>query len=124
MRWLYEHDLVQSDPDRLRDRQEEGLDAESRGFARMIMDGVLEHATDLDRRLQDLARRWRVERMGVVDRAILRVGLYEILYEPETPTGVILSEAVDLAGTYSTPEAKRFVNGVLAEAGRRYRSGG
>jgi transcription termination factor NusB len=44
------------------------------------------------------------------------------LYRPDTPTGVILAEAVDLAATYSSPEAKRFVNGVLAEAGRRYRA--
>jgi N utilization substance protein B len=121
VRWLYEHDLAAADPADLESRPEQGLDKASRDFARQLLRGVLEHQADLDARLDALATAWRVERMSAVDRAILRVGLYELLHMPKTPTEVILSEAVELAGIYSSPDAKRFVNGVLGSAARDVR---
>jgi N utilization substance protein B len=120
VKWLFEHDLARTDPADLVGRPEPGLDAESRAFAKQLFFGVLEHQAALDERLGRIAVDWRVERMNTVDRAVLRVGLYE-LTALDTPTEVILSEAVELAERYSTPEAKRFINGVLGEAAYQVR---
>lgn len=89
------------------------LSAELAGKARRLVTGVLEHQAELDRTLEETSNRWRVERMPPVDRAILRLGLYELRYEPATPAAVVLSEAVRLAKTYSTEKSGAFVNGVL-----------
>jgi N utilization substance protein B len=124
VRWLYEHDLARSDPEGLMARAEQGLDAPSREFARALLTGVLQQRDSLDARLETLSTAWRVERMSAVDRAILRVGLYELLFEVETPAAVIINEAVELAGIYSSPDAKRFVNGVLSAAARQIRTDG
>jgi len=60
------------------------------------------------------ARGWRLERMPMIDRAILRLALHELVERPDTPTAVVLNEAVELAKRYSTEDSGRFVNGVLA----------
>jgi N utilization substance protein B len=75
--------------------------------------GVLDHRSELDRTLDGVSRRWRVARMAPVDRAILRLALYELRFEPDTPVGVVLSEAVRLAKKYSTERSGSFVNGIL-----------
>jgi len=72
-----------------------------------------QHGEELDRRIDASLTGWSPERVGVVERAILRLALLEILYLPETPSKVSISEAVDLAKTYSSDDASRFVNGVL-----------
>jgi len=82
--------------------------------AQRYVDGVWEHRTDLDRRIGDAAKGWRIERMPAVDRNILRLSLYELTYT-DTPVGVVISEAVELAKTYSTAKSGAFVNGVLAK---------
>lgn len=82
--------------------------------ARRLVEGTLEHLEELDAELAATSRRWRLERMAPVDRAILRMGLYELRYEG-TPPGVVISEAVGLAKTYSTERSSEFVNGVLAK---------
>ena len=83
------------------------------GKAARLVEGVLAHQVELDQALEATATRWRVERMPPVDRAILRLGLYELRYESATPTAVVLAEAVRLAQTYSTKNSGAFVNGVL-----------
>lgn len=67
-----------------------------------------------DQLIAGKARGWRLERMPMIDRAILRLGLHELDQHPETPTAVILNEAVELAKRFSTEDSGRFVNGVLA----------
>ena len=67
-----------------------------------------------DRLIAGKARGWRLDRMPMIDRAILRLGLYELEARPDTPTAVILNEAVELAKRFSTEDSGRFVNGVLA----------
>ena len=69
--------------------------------------------TDIDARLATHARNWRVERMAVIDRLVLRLAVYELLASPETPAKVIINEAIELARTFSGDEAVAFVNGVL-----------
>jgi N utilization substance protein B len=81
--------------------------------ARMVR-GVLEQRSELDRAIDRASSGWRVERMPPVDRAVLRLALYELRNNPSTPTAVVINEAVELAKTYSTERSGRFVNGVLS----------
>ena len=83
------------------------------GRARRYVAGVWKDREGLDRRLESVSERWPVRRMPVVDRAILRLALYELLHEP-TPTAVVIDEAVELAKRYSTRGSGAFVNGILA----------
>lgn len=82
--------------------------------ARRLVIGVLEHRSDLDTAIDAASTNWRVDRMPVVDRAILRLGAYELFHEEETPIAVVLNEAVRLAKLFSTEKSGGFVNGVLA----------
>jgi len=82
-------------------------------FALGLYDGVVAHAADLDAGLAEAAVNWRLPRMAVVDRNVLRLGGYELLHTPETPPGVALDEAIELARRYGSAESPAFVNGVL-----------
>ncbi len=96
-------------------------DAELSAKARRLVEGVLEHRAEIDRTLESMARHWSVERMSTVDRAILRLGVYELRHCPDVPTAVVISEAVKLAKAYSTDKSGRFVNGVLAAVAKTER---
>lgn len=82
--------------------------------ARRLIEGVMAHADDLDVAIGAASDHWTIDRMPVIDRAILRLGLYELRSSPGTPSAVIVNEAVRLAKTYSTQRSGSFVNGVLA----------
>ena len=101
---IYEADL----------RQIEDPAAGLTGKARRMVTGVMEHRDELDEHLDEISDRWPVRRMPAVDRAVLRLGAYELAHEPQTPKAVVISEAVELAKTYSTARSGAFVNGVLA----------
>ncbi len=85
------------------------------GRAARMVKGVLEQQRELDQAIDRASVGWKVERMPVVDRAVLRLALYELRYEPSTPMPVVIDEAVELAKTYSTERSGRFVNGVLSK---------
>lgn len=91
------------------------------GKALRLAVGVLSEVDELDGAIEQAAERWRVDRMPVVDRAILRLGLWELRHESDTPTAVILAEAVRIAKEYSTEHSGRFVNGVLSTLARQER---
>ncbi len=91
------------------------------GKALRLATGVLSEVAQLDEAIELAAQRWRVDRMPVVDRAVLRLGLWELRHEAETPIAVILSEAVRIAKEYSTENSGRFVNGVLSTLARHER---
>lgn len=82
--------------------------------ARRLVAGVFAHRAEIDEALAAAAQHWSVDRMPVVDRAILRLGVYELRYERDTPAAVVVAEAVRIAKAYSTDKSGRFVNGVLA----------
>jgi transcription antitermination protein NusB len=79
-----------------------------------LVEGVVEHWTDINELLATYSQGWTVERMPSVDRAILRLGAYEVLYAEDVPEGVAIAEAVELAKSLSTDESPKFVNGLLA----------
>lgn len=82
--------------------------------ARRLVEGVLERLEELDTDIGQASEHWTIERMPVIDRAILRLGLFELRHMPRTPPAVVVNEAVRLAKTYSTQRSGAFVNGVLA----------
>lgn len=90
-------------------------------FAVDLVNGVGDHGEEVDEYLRRFAKGWAVERMPALDRALLRMAVYELLHRPDVPTGAVLSEAVELASRYSTEESGRFVNGVLAHIAKEVR---
>lgn len=87
--------------------------AEATAHARRIAAAVDEHREELDRLIEERLENWRFDRVSVIDLTILRIALAELLYCPETPTGVIINEAIEIAHRYSSHDAGRFVNGIL-----------
>ena len=83
-----------------------------------LVEGIASEQMAVDAAIESAAQGWTVARMPAVDRAILRIGAYEILFADDIPPGVAISEAVDLATSLSTDESPAFVNGVLAEVER------
>lgn len=83
-------------------------------YAEMLITGYRQNADSIDTQLQMLADNWSLERMPSIDRAILRLGAWEILYNAEVPSEVAIAEAVALASEFSTEDSPKFVNGVLA----------
>lgn len=112
---LYQDDL---NPSRLLAPDEEFLqgrlkrNAEIVEFARMLLSGVRRNRGELNDLLTKQTRNWSLERMAVIDRNILRIGAFELLYT-ETPAPVVINEAVELAKRYGGEQSAQFVNGVL-----------
>lgn len=84
-------------------------------YAREIVDGVTDHQDEIDELISSYAQGWTIERMPNVDRAILRLASWEMLYNTEVPPAVAIDEAIELAKEYSTDDSARFVNGVLGK---------
>lgn len=82
-------------------------------FAEALVAGVRENRARLDGLISDAAENWRLDRMAAIDRNILRLGAYEMMYCPDVPTKVAINEALELAKRYSTAQSSRFVNGIL-----------
>jgi len=88
-------------------------DAELEAFAFTLYDGTLRHRLAIDLAVAAAAENWRLPRMAAVDRNVLRLGGYELLFELDTPVTVVLDEAIELARRYGSADSPSFVNGVL-----------
>lgn len=84
-----------------------------RAFAEDIVHGVESHHAELDRWIATASEHWRLERMSVVDRNILRIALFELLYCPDIPPKVSINEAIELGKTFGSPDSGAFINGIL-----------
>lgn len=82
-------------------------------FAEELIHGTLENLEQIDRVITERASNWTFERIAKVDLAILRLAIYELLFRPDIPPVVTINEAIDLGKLFSTPDSKRFINGVL-----------
>ena len=82
-------------------------------YAEGLIAGVQSNRARIDAVISDAAENWRIDRMAAIDRNIIRLGAYELLYRPEVPRKVAISEALELAKRYSTAQSSRFVNGIL-----------
>lgn len=83
------------------------------GYAKNLVRGALEHREEIDRLIRQQAENWRLERMPAVDRNVLRLAVFEFLYETDVPKLVVLDEAIELAKKFGSEQSGRFVNGVL-----------
>ncbi len=107
---LYESEIKGEDPGTLL----AGLPLEPDAFAIDLVEGVGRTRPELDELIEAHSRNWQLDRMPALDRALLRIGTFELVHRPDVPTAVAISEAVELAKQYSTDDSSRFVNGVLA----------
>jgi N utilization substance protein B len=117
LQWLYQWEVGGLDLDEVfkPDRQIElrpADDARDR-LAESLVRGTAGSLAEIDPLIAEAAHGWRIERMPIVDRLIVRLAVYELRAEPETPHAVIINEALELAHTFSTDEAVKFINGVL-----------
>jgi N utilization substance protein B len=112
---LYQRDLNRNAPraDVERFARERLRDPAVVPFSLGLVDGVAAHAEEIDRRLGEAAENWRLPRMAAVDRNVLRLGAYELLFTPQTPPNVALDEAIELARRFGSADSPAFVNGVL-----------
>jgi N utilization substance protein B len=92
-------------------------------FTVELVTGVGDHLVEIDDTIRRYARDWTLERMPALDRAVLRIGVFELAHRPDVPTGAVISEAVELAKTFSTDDSGRFVNGMLSAVAGDLRAG-
>lgn len=116
---LYSGDIMDSDAATLIDEGGFPEDIELGEYAESLVRGVMEHRDDIDERLAATSENWSIDRMPVVDRALLRLAVYEMAYVDDVPVSVAINEAVELAKIYGgEDESSRFVNGVLGRIAR------
>ncbi len=89
------------------------VSGEVREFSSWLVNGILSHRQKIDEIIQSVSENWRLKRMALVDRNILRIATFELLFEENVPPAVIINEAIEIAKKYSSPEAATFVNGIL-----------
>jgi N utilization substance protein B len=115
---LYQIDVVQGDVDVLLERYEQDVGEPLPAYAREAVVGALAMRAALDAQIDAAAAGWTADRLGAVERAILRLALWELGERPDVPAPVAIDEAVELTRRYATPEAASFVNGVLGRVAR------
>ena len=122
LQMLYQHDLSGNAPDAIVGTFEDlqKSKANTRDFAVRIFQGTLEHLAEIDQMIVAQADNWRIERMAVVDRNIIRMSVYEFLHETDTPKLVIIDEAIEIAKKFGTQKSSQFINGILDGILKRY----
>jgi N utilization substance protein B len=112
---LYEVDSVARRPEAVVERllAEADLSEENNAFVRELVEGAVRNKDDIDGNIQRFAPAWPVEQIAMVDRNILRLAIFEILFDNKVPVKVAVSEAVELAKTFGSEHSARFINGVL-----------
>ena len=93
--------------------EEPKRDPDAVKFARELVEGVMDHRAEIDRLIEQHSHNWRLDRMGRIDRNVLRLGVFELKYRPDIPKKVSLNEAVELGKNFGTEESSAFVNGLL-----------
>jgi len=112
---LFQIDLIGVEPAEVYAQfwDEHDTEDDVRAFSQELVDGVCTAREQLDARITEIAERWRIERMAVVDRNVLRMALYEMNRQPQTPIAVVIDEAIEVARRFGSEESAKFVNGVL-----------
>jgi N utilization substance protein B len=121
MQMLFQGDLGKQKPEVVEElfwESRDDVDEETRGFADDIVRLATTREDEVDALIQKHSQNWRLERMAVVDRNLLRAGVAEMLGYPKTPAAVIINETLEIARRYAAPESVNFLNGVLDAVGR------
>jgi transcription antitermination protein NusB len=114
----YECEIRELDFDALRAE----LPVEPDPYAVQLLRGITDHHEEIDALLRKYSEHWALERMPAIDRALLRLGTYELAYIPDVPVAAVITEAVELARQYSTKDSGRFVNGLLSRIAEEVRT--
>lgn len=122
---LYEMEMKGTEPRVILDLywkgHEEETSEEIRRFATDLLEGTYRNRKEIDQIIEKHSLHWRLARMAVVDRNILRLAVYELLYLHDIPTNVILNEAIEIAKRFGTEESGSFINGILDKVGKEVR---
>ena len=122
LQMLYQHDLSGNPPDTIimtfEDLQKSKPN--TREFAMRVFKGTVDNLPKIDAMIVQQADNWRIERMAVVDRNIIRMSIYEFLHENDTPKLVIIDEAIEIAKRFGTQKSSQFINGILDGILKRY----
>jgi N utilization substance protein B len=112
---LYEIDSVEREPGKVTERflSESALSEENKAFVLNLVEGVVRNEKEIDLNIRKYAPTWPIEQIALIDRNILRLAIFEILFDNKVPVKVAISEAVELAKSYGSENSARFVNGVL-----------
>jgi len=87
--------------------------AETKDYSRWLVEGISAHREEIDAAIQSISEHWRISRMALVDRNILRLAAFELLHAEPIAPAIVINEAIEIAKKYSSPEAATFVNGIL-----------
>ena len=122
LQMLFQHDISGNEPDMICSTFEDlqKSKANTREFAVKIFRGTIDHMPEIDEMIQRQADNWRLSRMAVVDRNIIRMSVYEFLHETDTPKLVIIDEAIEIAKKFGTLKSSQFINGILDGILKRY----
>lgn len=125
LQMLFQHDMAGNPPDMICETFEDlqKSKANTREFAEKIFRGTVAHLGEIDEMIQAQAENWRLSRMAVVDRNIIRMSVYEFLHENDTPKLVIIDEAIEIAKKFGTQKSSQFINGILDGILKRYNLG-
>ena len=122
LQMLFQHDVSGNEPDDIIETFEDiqRVRPNIREFAVRVFRGTLEKQCEIDKIVIEQAENWRIERMPVVDRNLIRMAIYEMMYLDDTPKLVILDEAIEIAKRFGTNKSSQFVNGILDGVLKRY----
>ena len=122
LQMLFQHDMSGNEPDMIITTFEDLQKSKpnTREFATKIFRGTVDHLSEIDDMIQAQAENWRLSRMAVVDRNIIRMSVYEFLHESDTPKLVIIDEAIEIAKKFGTQKSSQFINGILDGILKRY----
>ena len=122
LQMLFQHDMSGNPPENILTTFEElgKSNANTREFATKIFEGTVRNLEKIDEMITAQADNWRLSRMAVVDRNIIRMSVYEFLHEDDTPKLVIIDEAIEIAKKYGTQKSPQFINGILDGILKRY----
>jgi len=122
LQMLFQFDMAGNPPDTIvatfEDLQKSK--ANTREFAVKIFQGTVDHMAEIDDMIQQQADNWRLSRMAIVDRNIIRMSIYEFMHETDTPKLVIIDEAIEIAKKFGTQKSSQFINGILDGILKRY----
>jgi len=122
LQMLYQHDVSGNAPDMIISTFDDLQKSKpnTREFATRVFKGTVDHLGKIDEMIAAQADNWRIERMAVVDRNIIRMSIYEFLHENDTPKLVIIDEAIEIAKKFGTQKSSQFINGILDGILKRY----
>ena len=122
LQMLFQYDIAGNTPEMIVSTFEDLQKSKpnTREFATKIFQGTVDHLSAIDEMIQQQADNWRLSRMAVVDRNIIRMSVYEFLHEDDTPKLVIIDEAIEIAKKFGTSKSPQFINGILDGILKRY----